>query len=399
VKIKKSFIFLGIGLLLLSLVSAVQGYEVDTNTYRLKIATMSVESKDMVRFYLINPISDPYSFYDMHSYTVKIRDTTTTTKFSHSPTGALPVQGTLGFGEKKLFTLPYDPRHTVAQELECGRDVTVEMFDLRGVVVARWVGIPKCNVRKPRMHGLLKINNCSAEYFDGTLKIEWELTGADNSLGMVKLKKKVGRQDPVEGWYDSQICPDLIAGKCMTVVSPVFWGDGNVSVTLYDKRQGTHVTLVSTDDVSSCYKKAQKTVVVSTGGGAAAQATATQSQGVTATQAAAKTQTATQTGGNVSGSVSLLKANASPDVRVCLEGCKAQGQCYDEETRANYLGMNVYCKDMNWLVQKADGKKCSADHECSSGKCTTGLCGSKEVVKKKQGSWLTRLLLWVDNLI
>ncbi|MBW2964829.1 hypothetical protein KY363_05190 [Candidatus Woesearchaeota archaeon] len=394
---KLPFLLFSIAVMLLSIVSAVNAYEVDTNTYRLQIATVSIEDSNTLQFYLINPLSETYSFLDMHSYSIKIKDTKTTTKFSHSQLGALPLEGKLGFGDKKLFSLPYDPTQSVAQQLECSKDVTVEMYDLRGNTVARWVGIPKCNIQTPRVNGLLKVNNCTAEYYDGTLKIKWELAGADKKTGMVYLKKTYGRMDSVYGWYDSATCPDTQGGHCMTVVSPVFWGDGNVSVTLYDKRQGTSVTLVSTDEAAgSCYKKSTVTVVTTENSEAA---NATTSTTASSTVTTTTSSTSSSNSSSTNSTVSVLKANDSNDVRVCLEGCKAEGQCYDEETRAAYLGMNVYCKGQDWMVQKKDGSTCSYDYECYGNDCVSGYCGSAPASAKKEGNWLTRMLQWIDDLI
>jgi hypothetical protein len=383
-------------------------YEIDNSQYRLKVSSVSVESRDTLQFYLVNPINTAYQFTDLHSYSIEISDEKSSGKFSHSEGGSLYVSGKLDFAEKTVMTLPFDT--SGLQTLECNEPITVELYTFKGATAARYVGIPTCNIRAERKLGLLNTANCSAEYFDGTLKIVWALTGSDSSEKKVMLRKTVGRNAAVEGWYGTDDCPDLESGKCMTVLSSIKFVSGNASVVLLDKRKGTSVTLSNVADLTSCgkasvaTKTSTSTTESSTSAAATTASTASTATNTNITTAAAATTAAVATTTNASttstnsSGIYLLKANAASSARTCLEGCSAEGQCYDEGTRASYLGVSVYCKGMDWMVQKANAKSCTSDYECSSQICDNSVCASKKSETVKQ-SWITRMLGWVDNLI
>ncbi|MFC1741471.1 hypothetical protein ACFL3V_02965 [Nanoarchaeota archaeon] len=382
-KITKTFLWIAIGLMMLSVVSAVYAYEIDDKSYRLRTSSVVVESADYISFYLTNPSVNMYNLVDLHDYVVEINDVRVVNKFSHSFSEPLPMIGSLDFGDSRLMSLPYDLNDRVSQKLYCGDTVVIEIYNDKGKMVSRWIGVPPCKITRPRADGLMKLGNTTAEYYDGLLNIRWELLGADDSKEEVTLRKTVGNMAPVEGCYDENVCADIIAGKCMTQIqSIVFDREGGASVLLVDKRKGTSVTL-STMNVGSTV--CSQDVVV-------------QTTPVTVTAPApVETAPVEQASEPVpEDNVSVLKANRNVgDVVQCLEGCSAQNQCYDEGSRAQYMGLNVYCKSQSWMVWKGLGKACGADYECSSKICDD-VCVDKVVEKK---SWVTRLLNWIDNLI
>lgn len=361
--------------MLLSVASAVYGYELDNGRYRLDIAGVTVESEDSIRFYMINPESSDFDLTEMHIYSVKVDGAKTEGRFSHSVDEPLPMIGKLRFGEKKLVRIP-------ASGFRCNWPVTIELNTFKGRLAARYVGIPPCEITAPRRHGLTKTAYCTAEFYDGSLDIKWELIDADAFTSKVKLRRTSGKLAPVEGWYDMGLCPDLEGGKCMTEIEYILFNEDGLYVKLNDRREGTSVVLSDTED-RPCITKTDVVVVAkdeqrpSADDGAAEDA---------AQPEPAPTETY------------LLDANKESDARVCLQGCKAQNNCYDEGTRAVYLGKDVYCKGTGWLVQKKDGKSCTAEFECSSGICSRGVCVSEEAEPENE-SWLTRLLAWIDNLI
>lgn len=367
-KIRKSFLWLAVGLILLSVVSAVYGYQPDTGRYRLDIVGVRVASDESVRMYLVNPEMEDFDFTTLHSYSVLLDGEKETGKFSHSFDQPLAVVGTLTYGEKMGLELP-------GKELKCGWPLTVEMYTYKGQLIARYVGIPPCDIEAPRRSGLTKLDYCSAEYDDGHLKIKWELVDADEFAGKVKLRKTVGKLAPEEDWYDMGFCPDLESGTCKTEIEYILFDDEDgVSVKIVDRREGTSVVLNNHPE-RPCFRSDQVVVV--------------------ATDADGNTEDVGEI--DPVGDTYLLEADASDDVRVCLEGCKAEGQCFMEETRARYMGMDVYCKGDNWLVQKVEGKSCNSDYECKSEICAAGTCSSERVESEK--GWLTRFLEWMDNLI
>jgi hypothetical protein len=376
-RISKSFLWFSLGLILLSVVSAVYGYEIDDNRYTLEMGGVVVQSNDAVALSIINPSSSPFDFTTLHYYTIEFNQVKSATKFSHSLDEPLPVIGKLYFGEKKDFVLPYAPDSRFGQELECGKPLVVEFVTFKGKVVARFTGIPRCGIDQPRPHGLIKLDNCTAEYFDGILTVRWELTGVDKEAGKVKLKKTIGRLAPTEGWYDTALCPDLEAGKCMTQVTSIIFNENGNSVTLEEKRQGTKVTLSDSEE-NPCYVRAKPV------------------QTIVPVDEPATQEPVAQPAAAQSSDISLLNANREADIRVCLQGCKAEGECYDDGTRANYLGRDVYCKGQSWLVQKRDGKACSNDFECASETCARGKCGASS---ENDGNIITRFLEWIDNLL
>ncbi|MBN1544698.1 hypothetical protein JW898_04505 [Candidatus Woesearchaeota archaeon] len=359
--------------MLLSVSSAVYGYELDNGRYRLDIAGVTVESDNSIRFYIVNPESSDFDLTEMHTYSVKLDGQKTDGRFSHSVDKPLPMLGKLRFGEKSLVRIP-------SSGLKCNWPVTIELNTFQGKLVARYVGIPPCEITAPRRHGLTKTGYCNAEFYDGSLEMKWELIDADAFTSKVKLRKTSGKLAPVEGWYDMGLCPDLKGGKCMTEIEYILFNEEGVSVKLNDKREGTSVVLADTKD-TPCSTKTEIEVV----------ATEPLQEQVSATESASE-QTPAQT------ETYLLDANKDTDARVCLQGCKAQNNCYDEGIRAVYLGKDVYCKGTGWLVQKKDGKSCTAEYECESGICSKGLCASGEAEPENE-SWLTRLLVWIDNLI
>jgi hypothetical protein len=377
-KISKSFLWLSIALILLSIVSAVYGYELDTGRYTLDIAGVVVKSDDILALSLINPSANAFDFTSLHYYTIEIDGVKTATKFSHSLDQPLPVIGKLYFGEKKDFELPFDSDDRFSQLLECGKPIKVEFFTFKGKLVARYVNIPRCEIKQPRPHGLIKLNNCTAEYFDGTLKITWELTGIDKDAGKVRLRKTAGRLAPTEGWYDTSICPDVEAGKCMTQITAIVFNDDGNFVTLEEKRKSTKTTLSDSKD-NPCFVRANPIQTI-----------------IPVDDVKAPGPVAQQTSAPAS-EIALLDANRDSDIRVCLQGCRAEGECYDDGTRANYLSKEVYCSGKSWLVQKKDGKACSDGFECASEICDSGKCSSEE--SESNENMITRLLQWIDNLL
>jgi len=378
-KISRSFLWLSIGLILLSIVSAVYGYELDTSRYTLDIAGVVVKSNDLLALSLINPSASAFDFTSLHYYTIEIDGVKTATKFSHSLDQPLPVIGKLYFGEKKDFELPFDSDNRFSQVLECGKPITVEFFTFKGKLVARYVNIPRCEIKQPRPHGLIKLSDCTAEYFDGTLKITWELTGVDKDAGKVRLKKTVGRLAPTEGWYDTMVCPDIEGGKCMTQITSIVFNEEGNEVTLEESRKGTKITLSDSKE-NPCFVRAKPVVTI-----------------VPVDEVKATEPSAQPAGPSHVSDIALLDANQDSDIRVCLQGCKAEGECYDDGTRANYLGKEVYCRGSSWLVQKKDGKVCAEDFECASEICASGKCSSETA--ENEGNIFTRLLSWIDNLM
>ncbi|MBW2972635.1 hypothetical protein KY359_06365 [Candidatus Woesearchaeota archaeon] len=371
-KINKSFLWFGIALILLSVASAVYGYELDNARYRLDIAGVTVESEDSIRFYMINPSSESFDLSELYTYSVKMDGLKSEGRFSRSIDEPLPMIGTLGFGDKKLVRLP-------GESLKCGWPVTIELNTFKGKLTARYVGIPACEITAPRRHGLTKIDYCTAEFYDGTLEMKWELLDADQFKSQVKLRKTSGKLAPVEAWYDMGLCPDLEGGKCMTEIEYILFNEEGVFVKLNDMREGTSVVLSSTEDRPCITRHQQITVAI-------APEQKAEDIGTPAPAEPAHTETY------------LLDANKQNDVRVCLQGCKAESNCYDEGTRARYLGKDVYCKGQGWLVQKKDGKTCTDSWECESELCHNGSCVAEEPEDSGE-SWVTRLLKWIDNLI
>ncbi len=380
-KIKTSFLWFGVALMLISVASAVYGYEVDTGKYRLDMAGVTVESEEQVRLYLINPDFNDFDITDLHTYSVNIDGEKKTGRFSHSLDSELPAVGKLLFGEKTLYRLQ-------AHDLKCNWPITIELHTDKGRLVARYVGIPSCEIEAPRKEGLTKLTHCKAEYYDGALEMTWELLDADEFRSKVKLRKTAGKLKPEEGWYDMGPCPDLESGECKTEINYILFDEEGVHVKLDDKRQGTSVILSSTEE-HPCSARDQVEVV-----------TVSQMPSVDDDDREDDLEAGGpgDTGAAQQAETYLIQANHDNDARVCLQGCKAQGNCYDDGTRAKYMGMDVYCKGQNWLVQKDDGRSCTADWECRTGICSAGHCTPERTAVQKE-SWLTRMLRWIDNLI
>ena len=74
-----------------------------------------------------------------------------------------------------------------------------------------------------------------------------------------------------------------------------------------------------------------------------------------------------------------------------------------------FLDNYAYC-DSGWKIQKPDSFYCSEDFECRSGGCTSNICSSVNAQstnsaelsgagEAKNLGAITRLLLWIDNLL
>jgi len=367
-KMKKSFIWLGIALVLLSVVTAVYGLEYANTDYRLWMKDVTAVSEDSLRVKLVNADPRDLELVDLHYYTIESDGVKTRKQFSHTVAGEVSAVGIMESNEAKSFVLP-------AEGLSCSEVVTVEVYTYKGKLVSYYSALPYCQIKEPRSLGLVNLDDCTAEFYDGTLRIKWELIDADAAEGKVKIRKTFGSLAPEDSWEDVNSCMDWGTMMCLTKVSDIEFDGPHVSVTLMDNRRSTSAVLRS-DEEAPCFETKQ--IVV-------APVVPEPKPAVAPAPVVAPVETM------------VVKADSDPDIRVCLEGCKAFGQCYMEETRANYMGRNVYCKGQNWMVQKVNGNTCSADYECSSEICSAGECTTERLLEKE--SWITRMLKWLDNLI
>jgi hypothetical protein len=372
-------LLLSIGMLMvvLSVAAAVYGYEVDDNIYRLGISSVSIPSEDQLDFRLSNTRRSDFDLSDLHSYKVTQGSTRISGWFTHTVGDYNSMVGILDSGSNMPYSL------SLNKPIMCGIPLTIEMQTFKGKLVARWVEIPYCKIKAPRPLGLQRLTPCKAEYYDGNLKLTWEIVEVDPETRHVLLEKSVGRLRPTRSWQPST-CADLESGVCMTDIK-VEWVGDDVFVTLTDKRLDTEVTISNIDDSGiHCVKPKQPEPVFMPED--------------TAAPTPAVAQPAVAAPATDNQEYFMIQADNNPEVRVCLEGCKVGVQCYDEGTRADYLGRDAYCKGQTWMVQKRVGKSCSEDWECASENCARKACIDADTQLPKEG-WLTRMLNWIDNLI
>ncbi|MBW2967951.1 hypothetical protein KY362_05690 [Candidatus Woesearchaeota archaeon] len=373
-------------MLILSVAVAVRGYEVDENIYRLAITGVAIDSSDQLSFTVTNNRNSDLDLSTVHSYEITVNNVLTRGVFSHSIDEPLPLVGMLRSEKSMDIGLPQPG-------LVCHRPITVEIYTFKGALIARWVGIPQCKVTKPRPLGLIPITNCEAEYYDGSLRIRWQLIDADRAAGKVRLQKTIGRKAPVDVWVSEGSCPDLESGSCMTDIESIKFTHDSVFVELTDNRHDTSVTLSDTPDSPTRCLKEQPVVLEPQQEQEQAQEQAQRkyaepveapAPAVSAPASAAPEQ--------------FVLTSDRRDTRICLAGCKAGDECFDEGMRHNYLGQDVFCKGQSWMVQKRLDKSCDFNFECASDTCADHVCAEPGTNIKKPG-WVTRFLTWIDNLI
>lgn len=367
-------------MVLLSIVAAVKGYEVvDPSDFRLVISNVIIES-GTVSFELYNKGSTDFDYTTLQSYKVTVKDQSFENRFAHSADSPVSVIGILKSSETQHFAVPYE---NSKQPLSCGQPLSVELYSNKGKKLGAWTGIPRCTIKQPRPVGLVKMSDTSAEYKADSLTINWELVDADKESQKVLLKKQSGLLKPETAWYSEDSCPDVESGKCMTSLSVYFTCD-YVNVRLDDNRKGTQVILTKKFDAQSVEVSDESVSAVS------------------AESYSVETQVGIEKTEDVYGE----------QVRVCLEGCPADNQCFESGTPNMILDLPVYCEGHSWLVQKRAGKQCVVDYECVSQSCVGGVCaGAKQDAAEdaqedkqtgsaeKQMNIVYRALQWIDNLI
>lgn len=376
-----SFAFAAIAVLL-SIIAGVSAYEViDPDDYRLVIQDVKIVSKDYIQFNVYNHGLNDFSYLDLHEFDIDIDDTKTSTKFSHTLGEPLAVLGTLDRHEEQQFTLPFDYDGNTDAKLRCGERITIELFTIKGKLVGKWAGIPMCEIEAPRPDGLFKTSSTTATYDDQATVINWKLVDMDRTFSKVLLSKQKGSLEPRTAWYSADDCPDVEAGKCMTDLTIQFSSE-EVWVTLHDRRLNTKVTLTRPLWIAS---EEQFEIVTTTA----------ESDSMVADTYDAELTTEPMSS---PGELEITHANGDSQIRTCLEGCPADNNCYHHGTQHHLFDIDVYCEGTTWLVQKAENKPCENDYECVSNSCS-GVCSEEGTDDEDGPNWITRLLLWIDNLI
>ncbi|HII71904.1 TPA: hypothetical protein HA265_04075 [Candidatus Woesearchaeota archaeon] len=406
----KNILFAVFALLMLALsVVAARAYSADLTTYPLIVKDLRLTGENQIQFDLFNPAGTAFDLKSLKSFEATFEKAKTASQFVHYSGSPFTVIGKLEAGHSLHFTVPFDQNSLTGVKLRCNRPIEVKIYLTDGDVIAHWTGIPKCEIEGKRPCGLLNIDDTLAEFLDedANLQIFWELVSADPSDGQVLLMKSVGRQPAELMWLSAGDCPDVQSGQCMTDILDITFNTEGVSVTLRDNRHSrlatlrmtftpqATVTYVQPQPVQQPIQQQQPQQYQPAASQASPSAQSSQLSFSSDAQNAVAQQAAYQISDNP------VYAQGNQANTICVSKCLLNGICYDEGARQIYLGNFAYCK-AGWQIQKSEGFYCKEDYECSTNKCYSNKCViNKPAVQERedQPGVLTRLLMWIDDLI
>ena len=387
-----------------SLAFSVSAYTVDMTTYPLIIQDLKITGENNIAFNLFNPSPQDFELKELKSFEVSFDKVKTVSKFVHHTGSPFTAIGTLNKNKFLPFNVPFDSTGNL--KLSCNKPIDVKIYLEDGSLIAHWNGIPPCNIPHKPYCGLFKVDNTIAQFLDedAELEILWEFLDADPVTGKVLLRKSVGRQEPVIGWFSSDDCPDIVSGKCMTDITDISFTYDHVSITLKDNRHDKIVTLTRTyapEPVMTYRSSVPDSRDALTRGSQPPHSQQVPSQ-VTSREAHLQQLPSAPAFKQQEVPIAFVSADANLNP-VCATNCFIGGICYDKGARQIYIDNYAYCDD-GWKIQKPVGFYCKNNYECETNKCTENKCVLNTQLtsgnpKQDKPNFLTRFLLWVDNLI